>query len=148
VGDILENAAEYDLARKALDVALTDADLPDATIILSTFLGAAEREIKQRDPLWAGRTGAEEIRLKAATAYMTAAFLAGSWRPLQELSESQGDVHSQTVTHRKKYAAWDAAALAAALRALAEAELAGYLETSGETDIPTMFALATGRRGR
>jgi len=131
---------DYGAVRAALDTSLDQAALPDATIGLPIFLDAADLEIKRRDPQWASRSGDAATHLKNAAISMTAALLAPAVPAVA--SERLGDYQYQRQ-------AVDWTARAAELRQLAEQELNAYLETSTTTpDRPTMFAVASGTRGK
>lgn len=133
--------SDFPAVRAALDTELTEANLPNNTIALDIYQGAAEREVKGRDEDWESRTGEELLRLKAATVYLTAARLAPSVVRITSMNVQGRDLSysKQTFDPEKK---------AAELRALAEQELAELVtpeeETSGR---PTMFTLASARRG-
>lgn len=132
--------SDYGAVRAAIDTSLDSTALPDATIALPIFLDAADLEIKRRDPSWASRTADEATHLKNAAIYLTAALLAPAVPSLS--GETFGDYRYQLQTK-------DWTARSADLRQLMEQELNAYLETTTPTpDRPTMFAVASGRRGR
>lgn len=137
MGDILRVTTEdLDLVRAALDTSLTTDALPNTTIMLDVFLGAAEREVKVRDTSWASRTGSQLVALKTAVAYLTAARLAPS---LPQIVDAKDGQLSRRLQER------DMMALAAALRGYAD----GELQTLVADDVrPTMFARAAGSRGQ
>ncbi len=133
-------SVHYPAIRAAIDVTLTAELVPDAVIALDVYVGAATRAVQARDPLWATRTGDDAIRLTTAAILLTAAALAPAVP--QIVSERWGDQ-----TYQRQPA--DMHALAAALRARADAALATVLAPSdAASDRPTMFTLASGRRGR
>lgn len=137
MGDILQAiTADCDLVRAVLDTSLTAVALPNATITLDVYLGAAEREVKARDTDWASRTGDEATALKSAVAYLTAARIAPA---LPQIVDAKDGQLSRRLQER------DMLALAAALRGHADAEL----QTLVVDDVrPTMFSRASGSRGR
>lgn len=134
-------AAHYPAIRAALDTELDETALPDKTIALDIYHGAAEREVQARDPDWATRTGEDGQRLRAAVVYLAAARLASAVVRLTSIN-----VQSRDLSFSRPV--FDPAVKAAELRALAEQELAAVLtpeeSTSGR---PTMFSLASARRG-
>lgn len=137
MGDILiSTTQDCDLVRAALDTSLTADALPNTTIILDVYLGAAEREVKARDTSWASRTGDEATALKTAVAYLTAARLAPA---LPQIVDAKDGQLSRRLQER------DMMALAATLRGYADSEL----QTLVVDDVrPTMFARAAGSRGQ
>lgn len=133
-------SAHYPAIRAAIDVTLTAELLPDAVIGLDVYVGAAVRTVQARDPLWETRTGDAAQQLTLAAILLTAAALAPAVP--QVVSERWGDQ-----TYQRQPA--DMARLAAELRARADAALAAVLAPSdAASDRPTMFTLASGRRGR
>lgn len=131
----LLTSADYPAIRAALDAHLDTTLLPDATIELSPFLGAAELEVADRDPNAATRTGDDLARVKLAVIYLAAANLAPSVPRL--ISSSAGD-SSFTLTTIN----WDE--LARTLKGKADAQLRAVL-----TPTPSAhFGRAEGRRGR
>lgn len=135
----LITATHYPAVRAALDVSLTAQVLPDATIALSIYHGAAEAEILARDPLAATRTGDELQHIQNAAVLLTAALLAAA------MPAYTAETFSDYSYQRKV----DWAARAAELRKRAEAELATVLEPENPTTAskPTMFTTAPGTRG-
>ena len=69
-------STEYPSIRAVLDVSLDSTVLPDATIALDVFQGAAEADVERQDPSWASRTGAEATAIQQAAIYYTAARIA------------------------------------------------------------------------
>lgn len=132
-------SAEYPAIRAAIDTSLDSALLSDAVIGLSIYLGAADLEVKQRDPSWATRTGDELTHLTNAAIYLTAA----------RLVPVIPNIIAETFTdHDYRREKLDVAALVADLRAKAAEELAAITEPNDTTPSrPTMFTLARGRRG-
>lgn len=136
----LLTSADYPAIRAALDVALDSTILPDATIALDIYLGAAEREVAALDPDSGTRTGDDLARVKSAVVYLTAALLAPAIPWI--VRESVGGQSYERVRE-------DWGALASALRQRAHAEIATVLDPTQVTPTrPAVFALAAGRRGR
>lgn len=133
--------ADYPAIRAALDTSLDRSALPDDTIALDIYQGAAEREVQERDPDWATRSGADALRLRAAAVFLTAARLAGA-----VIRVTSVNVQSRDLSYSRPV--FDPAQKAAELRALAEQELTAVLTPSADTSgRPTMFSLASSRRG-
>lgn len=131
---------DFPSIRAAIDVSLDAETLPDTIIDLDLYAGAAMRDVLARDPLAESRSGAELLRAKSAAVLFAAARLIGSLP--QVFKETRAD-HSY---ERDKI---DSSARAAELRALAEAELASYLDPGDLTSTrPPFFRLAHGYRGR
>jgi hypothetical protein len=130
-----------DQVRAALDVSLDPSALPDATISLPIFVDGAEADILATDPnaLTYLVTDAARARVERAFIYLTAAYIAPTL-PAITGEQVGGDRYSR--------AAWDGAKRAAELRGLANAELAAYLNPSGQVEPLFSFGLACGRRGR
>lgn len=125
--------------RAVLDIRLTAEMVPDSTIMLDPFAGAAVRAIKSADPSWATRTETELERLRAATVYYTAANMVYALPFI--VSENVGG-YSYDIK------AVDPAVRAAQLRALGDSELAAVtLSTELDPYIPTVFTTAPGGRG-
>jgi hypothetical protein len=141
MGSILIDSGDYAMVRAALDVALDETKLPDTTITLDIYLGAAEREAKSRDSSWASREDDELAQLKAATAYLTAARMVYAVIPLTAISAQTRDISYSRP-------AWDAEKKRADLMAMAESEF-NELLTPSETapDRVSCFAGGKGRRG-
>lgn len=135
-------SSDYPAIRAALDVGLNAQQLPDATIALDTFVGAAEAELLRRVPMAAGKTGDDLKRVKRALVWLTAALLAHSVVRITSMSIQTRDLSYSRQT-------FDPDEKAAELRGRAEAEIAMLLEPNETTPaMPTMFTLATGGRGR
>jgi hypothetical protein len=137
MADILKaTSADCDLVRAVLDISLTADSLPNATIVLDVYLGAAEREVKARVADWATLTGDELDALKTAVAYLTGARIAPA---LPQIVDAKDGQLSRRLQER------DMMALAATLRSHADAEL----QTLVVDDVrPMMFARARGSRGQ
>jgi hypothetical protein len=129
---------DYNAIRAAIDLTIDEEVLPDDIIELPTFMGVAEEFVLVRDPLAATRTGTERKRIKNAVIYLTASLILPAV-PFY-VRESFGD-YSYTRTEA------DTKALSARLRQLADAELNTVLGIVGTVAVPTMFDVATGRRG-
>lgn len=135
------SAADYPAIRAALDTSLDTSALPDQTIALDIYQGAAEREVKERDPDWAARTGTDALRLRAAAVFLTAARLTSA-----VIRVTSVNVQSRDLSYSRPV--FDPAEKAAQLRALAEQELAALVTPNAATSgRPTMFSLASSRRG-
>lgn len=136
----LLSAADYPAIRAAIDVSLTARVLPDSVIGLPIYVDAAEAEVLARDPLAESRTGAALQHVTNAALLLVASFLAAAMPGYT--AEDFSDYSYQ----RKD----DWAARAAELRQRAEAELAAVLAASAPTTYnrPTMFTVASGRRGQ
>lgn len=136
----LIDASHYPAVRAAIDISLDDKMLPDSIISLQIYRGSAETEVLDKDPNAATRTGDEQTHIQNATIYLTAARLAPAVPQLVDARDDQ-------VSWKRKEADWDARA--DELRALAEAELNEVLQPAAEAPSrPTVFAAASGRRGR
>jgi hypothetical protein len=130
----------YPSIRAALDVSLDSTVLPDATIGLAIFQGAAEADVERQDPQWATRTGADATAIQNAAIYYTAARIAPSIPNIT--GEAIGDS-----SYRREAVDWTARA--AWLRSQGDAALASILTpTTVPADRPTFFAVAAGCRGR
>lgn len=135
-------SADYPAIRAALDVGLNAQQLPDATIELDTFAGAAEAELVRRIPDAALLVDDDLKRVKRALVWLTAALLAHSVVRITSMSIQTRDLSYSRQT-------FDPDEKAAELRGRAEAEIAMLLEPNETTPaMPTMFTLATGGRGR
>lgn len=136
----LLNSGDYPAIRAALDVSLSATDLPDATIALDLYSGAAERWVLARDSNAASRTGTDALRVKEAAVCACAALLLPAL-PIIRRETHGDDTYERAVVEPEK--------AAAALWGRASAAIDAYLEpedTDGQR--PTFFALASGRRGR
>jgi hypothetical protein len=120
-------------------LSLSSDDLGEEVILRDVFAGVAEREVKQRDPDWATRTGDALEHLTAAARFLTASNIAPALTQLT--SFSIGDFRWT----RKE---WDGAKEAARLRGLAAAELAAVLSTDGVVAPLPAFWTVSGCRGR
>lgn len=133
---------QYEQVRAAIDTSLTEDDLPDATIALDLYAGAANRWLLRRDSDAATRMGDDAASVTLAAVLYCAALLVGAIPRLTQ--ENHDGVTSYT------RALETPAQIAERLLARAEDALAGVLEPSAPTtaSIPTMFTRASGRRGR
>ena len=112
----LLTTGDYPAIRAALRVGLDDVTLPDTTIGMVQYQGAAEAELLRRDPVAASRTGAAGLRIKSAAILLTASYLAPSM-PLPESETVEGGRYSSKLDTQR-------VALSEILRARAFAELA------------------------
>ena len=111
---------DYAAVRAALDIDLTEADVPDATIALPIYQGAGEAEVVRRVPDATDLTGDNLAQAKLAAVLFTAALLAeGLPRTTQER------VGNWSYSQARGTA--DLAGMAAGLRRRAEAALVGIL---------------------
>jgi hypothetical protein len=140
--------AEYPAVRAAIDVSLTEAQLPNEIIGLSIYQDAAIRDVynayaaagSSDDP--ADETDEDNIaRITRAAVYYCAARLCPAVVRITSLNVTTRDLSYSRQT-------FDPEKRAAELVALAEAELAEILQPSEETPYrPTMFTTASGMRG-
>lgn len=135
---ILTPATDYPAIRGALDMTLDENGLPDSLIASSIYEGAAEAEVLRRDPLAAGRTGAELVLIKAAIILLTAALLAPIIPPIE------GANTNQAVYGRRDK---EVASQVASLRARADEAINAVLYPSTAV-LPTIFTVGEGTRGR
>lgn len=134
---------DYPAVREALDVALTAASLPDATIGRSIYKDAAIADVVALYPTAVSESdAAKQARLTRAAIFFCAARLAPAVVRITSLSITTRDMSYSRQT-------FDPEERAAELRALAEAEIGAIVEPDEETPgRPTMFTTACGRRGR
>lgn len=134
---------DYPAVRAALDVSLSESELPDGVISQRIYAGAARDEVLQRVPTAESETDVDTIeRLKRAVIYLTAARLAPAVVRITSISITSGDRSYSRQT-------FDPTARAAELRAMAEQELSEVEEPDDATPArPPMFALVSGQRGR
>lgn len=126
----------YDQIRGALGADITVAEVSDALIAMPIYIGAGINEVLIRDPIAESRTGAELIRVQNAAVLFTAAFLVPTL--IQAKSEKEGDI---TLTYNQ----YSLDKLYEMLRLRAMSELDAVL---GQLNLrPTMFTVASGRRG-
>lgn len=138
----LITSADYDSIRKAIDLDLTATDLPNEVIGLDVFHGAAEREVIARHPTAADETGDDLKRVQAAVIYLVAARLAPT-----VVRKTSISVQTRDASYSRP--AFDGQKRAAELRGLAEVELQEVIQPSAVAPSrPTMFALASGTRGK
>jgi hypothetical protein len=133
---------DYPAVREVLDVSLTETNLPDATIERSVYKTAAIADVVERYPTAVAETDVnKQARLTRAAIYFCAARLAPAVVRLTSLSVTTRDMSYSRQT-------FDPTERAAELRALADAELAEITEPDEPTpNRPTMFTVASGRRG-
>jgi hypothetical protein len=136
----LLSSSDYGAIRAAIDIALDSTTLPDAIIALDLYVGAGQRDVLSLDPLAESRSGTDVQHAKTAAILFTAARIVGALPQI---------VREKELEYEYQRAAVDAIKRAAELRALAEAEIDAYLDPSqADTGRPTVFAVASGRRGR
>ncbi len=134
------DADDYGMIRSAIDVSLTAARLPDATIELPIYLGAAESEVLRRIPDAATRVGEELQHVKNAIALLVAALLAPTIPRMS--SEKMGEYQYQLASASK------VGDIVAELRGRADQELR-FLELPSATtraEPPFFFGLAESGR--
>lgn len=139
----LITVADYPAVRAALDISLDAAAVPDAVIVLSIYHGAAELDVLARVPDAEGRAEPDLSRLRNAVIFLTAAKMA---RAVPAISAERTPTHEYT-RHEVNWTKRGVELLADAERELAQVTV----ETPPveETDeIPPLFGLASGRRGR
>lgn len=139
----LIGTAEYPDIRGALDSTLNEAELSNTIIGQSIHIGAAIDEVIARYPTAESETDAAKVkRLKRAAILITAARLAPVVARITALTITKSDTNFSKQV-------FDPTKRATELRALAEIEFAALLEPSASpASRPTMFSLATGRRGQ
>lgn len=134
----LLTSADYPAIRAALDVHLDSTLLPDSIIALNIYQGAAEMEVKRRDPLAETRTGDDATRVRLAAIYLCAAALAPA---IPRILSQSLEGHFFSI----QAATWQD--LAARLTALAHDHL--QTVTGGAPTLaPFHFARAAGGRGK
>ncbi len=132
-------SGQYPAVRAALDVTLDAEALPDAVIALDLYAGTADRWVLAQDPTAEARTGDALKHVTAAAVLYCASLLAPA------LPQLTGETHG---AHQYSRKAVDASALADQLVARAVDELTAVLQPDDVRPVrPTMFALASGRRG-
>ena len=134
----LITSADYPAIRAAIDTSLDTTSLPDATIALDIYAGAAMRLVLARDPAAATRTGDALARVTAAAVYYTAARLILALPQITREAYPEQSYQRQDVNVSER---------AAYLTSLADAELDAVLGDAATAGMPTMFAAGHGRRG-
>lgn len=138
----LLTSEHYGQIRAALDVELTEQDLPDDVIGMSIYLEAANADVLNRDPDAETRTGDDRARVVRAAIYFCAARLAPAIVRVTSLSVVTRDLSYQRAT-------FDPMQRAADLRALAEKELSELLTpTATSYGRPVFFTRGPGDRGQ
>jgi hypothetical protein len=134
---------DYPAVLAALDTKLTSGDIPDTMLDRTIYKAAAIQDVVGIYPTAASNAVAvEQVKITRAAIYFCAARLAPAAVRITSLNVSTRDMSYSRQTY-------DPAERAAELRALATAELADIVTPADETpNMPTMFALATGRRGK
>lgn len=126
--------------RAAILISLTARALPDETIKLDIFAGAAIAEVKRRDPQWESRSEDDLAALNRAADYITASKLVKSVPVITAIRNETGAGVQQ--------AAYDPDKREAELLGMAESELSSVIgDGSATSSMPVMFGLASGRRG-
>ncbi len=134
-------SAEYPWIRSAIDINLDEVSLPDATIELPIFLTAAETEVTdQLTTPYASLDAGDQLRVKLAIAYITAALLVVSLPQFKSERSVDGQTYERTVV--------DPMLLANILRGRASSELAQIVNAGVLAAAPVFFTVASGRRGR
>jgi hypothetical protein len=132
--------AELDSVRRAIDVTVTAAVLPDAVLLDPVSLGVTDRAVLARDPDAATRTGAEAEAVTAAAVYWHASLFAPTVPVL---------VSERVTDYQYQRQPFDRAARAAWLRSMAEELLAALsVDVVDGPRPPVVFDLAPGFRGR
>lgn len=132
-------SAQWPEVRAVIDISLDSSALPDATIALGSFQGAAEAEVKAALPNWASYTdanSAEYQRTQRAAIYLIAARISRSLPALT--SETFGN-------YRYQLQVADPAERSALLEDQAAAEIAAVLDPAGDADLaffPHTFTVA------
>ena len=138
---------DLESVRKAIGIEVTTTQLPDATIALAIYEGAAALWAKSVDPdvmtTFANGTTDQKQHITNAVILKTASLLVRAFPFLQEESFGLG--------HSFKRAAVDKEALSDSLASRAYEEMSAYLNT--DTTKPSVayipaFAVAPGYRGR
>jgi hypothetical protein len=137
-----------DAVRAAIDISLSDGNIPDKVIELSIYQGAAENWVLARDPNAANYQeggsapdSAKYVRVKNALTYKTASLLCPAVPAITRDDFGADEGYSR--------AALDTAKRADELAELATAELNAYLESQPVTaSLPPFMAVAPGYRGR
>ncbi len=135
-------ADDWKSVRAALDVDLDETGLPNKTIALDIFSGAAQREVRRRVDDAENKTGDDLLRVSEAAVLLTAARLASSTiRPTSITVQTRDMNYSRP--------AWKSKEKSAELRQMAS-EAIDDLNKPDDV-LPyrmTAFAKATGRRGQ
>lgn len=131
---------DFPAVRAAINVTLDEVGLPDAVIALPIYLGAADTDVKARDPLWATRTAGDLRHLKNATIYFTAA----------RLVLSLPRINSETFGQRYQFRVDQLSPTeqAASLQAFGDMEIEAVINPGSDelVEKPVMFTLANARR--
>lgn len=138
----------YPAVRAAIDISLSEKNLPDEIIALSIYQGAAENWVIDRDanaetyaPAGAAPSATKWARVQNAAIYKTAALICPA------VPNITRDDFGPNESYTRK--AMDFDKRAEELTDLASAELAAYLETDPVTSqMPTFFTVGPGYRGR
>ncbi|MCB9172349.1 MAG: hypothetical protein H6637_05435 [Ardenticatenales bacterium] len=139
----LIDATHYPEIRAALDTTLDATRLPDSVIEQSIYLGAAEAEVLRLDSQAQERVdggGEEALAIQRAVIYLTAARLAPAVPQLVQAGSESG------LSYRLREMDWRVRA--AELRAWGLDAVQAVLATGVTSSLPSLFGLASGRRGR
>lgn len=133
---------DYEAVRKAIDAKLEEPSMPGSAIEMPIFKGKAIQMVLDKDPDAETRTGTDKDRIKRAAIFYCAALLCPTAIRLTTLSVQTGDMNYSRP-------AFDADKRAKQLFAMGDAEIDAVLTpTEAAPKRPTIFAKASGRRGR
>lgn len=135
-------ADDFPEVRSAIDVDLSESDLSDTIINQGIYRGRADSRVIELVPTAESMTGTNGEHVRRAAIFFCASYLVPAVVRLTSVSTQTRDSSYQ----RNLY---DPEKLKASLEAAAAAEIAEVNEPSEEApNRPTMFARATGTRGR
>lgn len=138
----LLDAADWPAVRAAIDVDLSDTQLPDVTIELDIYAGAADADVLELHPTAEAETGANLLRVKRAAVFFCAARLVPVVVRL-----TAATVQARDLSYSRNL--YDPAKRVEELKAMAIEEINEVLTPSAETpERPVMFKRAPGRRGK
>lgn len=140
-------SADWNEVRQQIDTSLDADDVPDATISMDTYQGRAEDWVIGRDAnalnyLTGGSTpdATKAKRVRRAAIYYLAALLCAVVPAIKRDRFGQNDDFERVP--------FDASKRAADLFGMADGEMDAYLVSQPQAvQLPTVFALAPGRRG-
>lgn len=130
------SSSEYPSIRAALDISLDSDMLPDATLALGIYSGAADAWVITQDSSAEGRTGDDAARILRAAIYYCAYLLAPA---LPQIVDAKDERLSRRLQERNMME------LADRLHQLADYEIGQVISKSAR---PTFFAVAGGTRGK
>lgn len=138
------SSTEYPAIRAAIDVQLDASSLPDGIIGLDIYIGAADDDVLEIDPTAESRTGDELVLVKRAAIFFAAARLCPAVVRLTSVSAQARDISYARAT-------FDPEQRAEELRNKARETLDQLVDATTDPPSlarrPTMFAVASGRRG-